>query len=594
MSAPVTDVDPYVSALVDSEAAAQDVVSDNLVALIAAMWASFAAASSALYAGELVADFGARVASYVVAAQRAAAQITEVHLRQQMLRMDFELPSTSIVDLPADLRLGAATEDVYQRPIRQVRYLESTGVPLAEAVQTATERLEKAALTDLQLARSTASQQVMYAAPETRGQKIRGYRRVIHPELGAVCGLCIAASDRIYRKKELLPLHPGCVIEGTEVSADGIRALTRRRYSGRLVVLRTSTGEKLTVTPNHPVLTDQGWVRADRLQVGDRVVRSGSGQRTGRRRPYQQQSPTRVEDVWRSLTVTSGLLPRSVPLASEDFHGDVAGEREVDVVLVDRHLAPVGDVSFAQPASEHGLVDAHGRRIGLSRSGVLALVLDRLLLPSGSLVGGSRDTLTFSGSGPVSQESRLGLRADRNFSAPESADDRGTGYAEVGRELLDRLAGQVEFSDLVEVDITTGSCHVYNLETGEGWYGASSIVVSNCKCTTIPVIGVQDPGGDLNAEDLAQLYLDAGGTSTEALRATRYEIGENGELGAVLTPAGAKLTSAERAIEQLSDRAKKMRREQLARQIEEMRGPASRSQWHRDRLEQLQELLRAA
>ena len=54
------------------------------------------------------------------------------------------------------------------------------------------------------------------------------------------------------------------------------------------------------------------------------------------------------------------------------------------------------------------------------------------------------------------------------------------------------------------------------------------------------------------------------------------------------------MTSAELAVEQLSDRAKKMRREQLARQIEEMRGPASRSQWHQDRLEQLQELLRAA
>lgn len=321
-----TTTDPYVSALVDSEAAAQDVVSDNLVALIAAMWASFAATSSALYAGELVADFGARVASYVVAAQRAAAQITEAHLRQQMRLMDFELPSTPIVDLPADLRLGAATEDVYQRPIRQVRYLESTGVPLAEAVQTATERLEKTALTDIALARATAAQQVMYAAPETRGQKIRGYRRVIHPELSrsGTCGLCIAAADRIYRKKDLLPLHPGC------------------------------------------------------------------------------------------------------------------------------------------------------------------------------------------------------------------------------------------------------------------------------HCSVIPVIGQQDPGDDLNAADLAQIYLDAGGTSTEALRKTRYKISVNGELGPVLNPAEAKMTSAELAVEQLSDRAKKMRREQLARQIEEMRGPASRSQWHQDRLEQLQELLRAA
>lgn len=321
MTEPAPTADPYAEALVTSEAVAQDLVSDNLLAIIMATWAAF----GAFYAGDAVAALGTKLATYVVAAQRQAALITEAHLRQQMRRMSFELPATPIIDLPRDLRLGAETADVYQRPVRQIRYLESTGVPLADAVKAATERLEKIALTDLQLARSTAAQQVMYAAPEDTPQgPIRGYRRVIHPELGAVCGLCIAAADRIYRKKELLPLHPGC------------------------------------------------------------------------------------------------------------------------------------------------------------------------------------------------------------------------------------------------------------------------------KCTTIPVIGVQDPGGDLNADDLARIYADAGSTSAERLRQTRYEIGENGEIGPVLTPLGAKLTTAERAVEQLGDRAKQMRREQLARQIEALRGPASRSLWHKDRLEQLEELLAAA
>lgn len=319
--------DPAVAALVDGEGAAQDVVSDNLVALILTLWSSFAVTSAAFYAGETVAAFGARVATYVAAAQRQAARITESHLRQQTQRMGVELPAGSIVDLPTDLRLGAATADIYQRPIRQVRYLESTGVPLADAVAAATERLEQQALTDLQLARANASQQVMYAMPEKtpRAGVVRGYRRIIHPELGQVCGLCIAASDRIYRKRDMLPLH------------------------------------------------------------------------------------------------------------------------------------------------------------------------------------------------------------------------------------------------------------------------------ARCKCTTIPVIGVQDPGGKLNADDLTALYAAAGGsTSSAALKRVRYEIKENGELGPVLTVAGEKMRGPGQVQNQLSDRAAKMRREQLARQIEEMRGQAERSQWHRDRLEQLQELLAAA
>ena len=43
---------------------------------------------------------------------------------------------------------------------------------------------------------------------------VAGWRRVIHPELarktGMSCGLCIVASDRLYTREELLPLHGGC------------------------------------------------------------------------------------------------------------------------------------------------------------------------------------------------------------------------------------------------------------------------------------------------------------------------------------------------------------------------------------------------
>lgn len=323
MTAPAEPTaDPYAEALVTSEATAQDLVSDNLVALMMSMWASF----SAFYAGAEVAAFGARIAGYVIAAQRQAGLITEAHLRQQNRRMGLEMPSTPILDLPRDLRLGAATEDVYQRPIRQVRYLESTGVPRVDALKAATERLEATALVDVALARATAAQQVMYALPDKTPQgPVRGYRRVIHPELGQVCGLCIAASDRVYRKRDMLPLH------------------------------------------------------------------------------------------------------------------------------------------------------------------------------------------------------------------------------------------------------------------------------NRCKCTIIPVIGVQDPGGQLNAADLATLYAAAGGsTSSAALKRVRYEIKENGEMGPVLTEAGTRMKGPATAVDQLSDRAKQLRREQLQRQIEALRGPASRSQWHADRLEQLRELLSAA
>lgn len=55
--------------------------------------------------------------------------------------------------------------------------------------------------------------------------KIKGYRRVIHPELsqsGTSCGLCIVASTMVYTKADLLPIHSGCNCETCEIySVDG-------------------------------------------------------------------------------------------------------------------------------------------------------------------------------------------------------------------------------------------------------------------------------------------------------------------------------------------------------------------------------------
>jgi hypothetical protein len=196
-----------VAALVESEGSAQDAVSDRLIEILLTLWASF----EAFYAGDAVAEFAQRAAQYVLEAQRVAAGITEAHLRLQIQRMDEQLarslPGQSIADvLETGLRFGATPDEVYTRPVRQVRYLESVEkVPRETAVETARERLEKAALADLQLARTVSAQQVLQRFPQATG-----WRRIIHPELGNVCGLCIAAADRVYQVVNRMDIHPGC------------------------------------------------------------------------------------------------------------------------------------------------------------------------------------------------------------------------------------------------------------------------------------------------------------------------------------------------------------------------------------------------
>ena len=212
---PLPPPDTAVGLLVANEGAAHDAITENLIAAILALWASF----SAFYAGASVVEFATRIARLVVTAQKLSGRVTEAHLRQQFRRLGIEreLPLQTVVELPDDLRLGADALEVYQRPIREVRYRLSTGEALREAVEAATERLIKQVEADLQLARTTAAQQLYFV---TNPKTITGWRRIIHPELGNVCGLCIAASDRVYRRIQRMDLHPGCKCTTLPITLD--------------------------------------------------------------------------------------------------------------------------------------------------------------------------------------------------------------------------------------------------------------------------------------------------------------------------------------------------------------------------------------
>lgn len=60
----------------------------------------------------------------------------------------------------------------------------------------------------------------------------------------------------------------------------------------------------------------------------------------------------------------------------------------------------------------------------------------------------------------------------------------------------------------------------------------------SCNCTTLPVVKGDDPGLQLNRDDLDALYSAAGGNDAESLREVRVKVNEHGELGPILTNRG--------------------------------------------------------
>jgi hypothetical protein len=93
-------------------------------------------------------------------------------------------------------------------PAREAKVPASEPTGLVEPEKAAEDRLSRIVADDIALAaRDQAREFLTKAVP-----RITNYRRVIHPELstGGTCGLCAAASNRLYQVAELMPLHNRC------------------------------------------------------------------------------------------------------------------------------------------------------------------------------------------------------------------------------------------------------------------------------------------------------------------------------------------------------------------------------------------------
>lgn len=117
-------------------------------------------------------------------------------------------------DLPDHPR-GVEQDVVWQRPLKEYRVQRDNGVEHAAAVDAAVRRARIIADDDLTLAMRMAASQHAQQAPG-----VTGLRRVVHPELseGGTCGLCLAASDRVYSVRKLLPMHSRCKCTVAEVT----------------------------------------------------------------------------------------------------------------------------------------------------------------------------------------------------------------------------------------------------------------------------------------------------------------------------------------------------------------------------------------
>lgn len=293
-----------------------------------------------------------------------------------------------------------------------------------------------------------------------------------------------------------------CFVGETKVATDSdIISSYKHKYAGDLIVIKSAGGVEFTCTPNHPVLTPRGWVRASALNKGDDILVTLVGEFNS-----SWVNPD-VNHVFPSMKTVHKLMDvfateRASGL-SVNFHGDAA-TANVEVVSKERFLR-----NNANPGAEQsrGKLFLENSSAFVFCKRHLVSCFWRVYASTLCFVRSAGKSLSFFGrSLSHSKVHSLGSVSGGNPSLPEYAINHLPAATMVRGELLDRLAGKVFVDHIIDVNVFSRSAHVYNLQTDSGYYFVNNnisqirqkgngiaAIVKNCRCSLRAVVDGLEP-----------------------------------------------------------------------------------------------------
>lgn len=468
------------------------------------------------------------------------------------------VPDESIINLVGAMQSGTPLDATIQSygvdAVQDVQQALTRGLALGDSAQMTTQviralgvtRARAESLTRTEIMR--ASRAATTAAYIQSGvvEKVRWSAALS----SRTCGYCLSRHGKTYPLGTVMESHPNCFPAGTLCSGPEVVGSSVRWYVGDLVDIRFASGDHISVTPNHPILTPHGWVAAGLLNEGSSVVRSSLSERElAAVYPDYQDGPALIEQVAETLGGNGLVESISVPTAPEDFHGDGFGS-DVSVIRANRLLGDGVNSTISEPSLHD---EFRWRRMQLavfSGLGGFLQSLNRTALSAHSVVGFCRECLALLGGGfghpgihSFGAVAGCYTSGNQALANAGSADFVGTGqrlfglttqvpshhlihgkavtlstdhpdlanpgrfaFLEVSQQTsftqntnepggvgmeslssdLRTLAGKIGIDRILEVSVRSFRGHVYNLETKDGYYIANGIIVHNCRCSWSP------------------------------------------------------------------------------------------------------------
>lgn len=297
-------------------------------------------------------------------------------------------------------------------------------------------------------------------------------------------------------------LHPSCLPGDSLVAVADVTGATSRIFHGELIIVRTLSDKLLRATPNHPVLTDQGWVAAGLLQKGGYVVSARGDEWKGFGDYHDENVPATIQQIAEAFLGSCEVSSAEVPVAAEDFHGDGAGS-EVCVVGADRGLLAEANLTLMEHVRQNRFQRAYVSVSLFQRLGRFAAMCCALCSSPNRVMRGCCKLLPPVGT-ELGHPDEHGLAPVPRFNPcfQQTGSDDSPADVEAFREGLFALPGGVALDQIVSVKRDVVTTHVFNLETKSGWYVGSGVIVHNCRCTLVivPASSVQQGDGGQEAE----------------------------------------------------------------------------------------------
>ena len=288
-----------------------------------------------------------------------------------------------------------------------------------------------------------------------------------------------------------------CFVGETKVASDSdvVRSY-KHKYNGKIISIKTAGGVQFSCTPNHPILTPNGWVAAELLNNGDNIlVTFGEQNVFGWVNPDIKHRFPRIDAIHKFGKKMRGQ--RACGL-SVNFHGDISTS-DVEVVTHKRLLRNGRDSGGGNCINKF-LFKLSDKT--LSCFGSLFKHFRSVCKTSFCFIGCKCKSLPFF-------KCSVGHSCEHGFGTIANMDSVLTEYSindlpadtVIDGELLDRLSSKVFIDTIVSVDVSVLSTHVYNLQTENGYYFVNSIIphgaeksngifaiAKNCRCTVAPVV----------------------------------------------------------------------------------------------------------